>query len=244
MVTRLIAIGDVHGFYNPLQKLIDSINPRRDDMIITCGDYVDRGPAAPAVLDFLCNLKQEGILKPLRGNHDQLMLDSRLSENHTVEWLRYQGSTTLQNYGCDDVDDYIRDPEKYIPRKHFNFIDKCKDYIETPSFIFVHGGVRPEMPLAMQPREHLHWRRFSDALPHYSGKVVICGHSATPRIENRGFAICIDTQMGTTPFGWLTGLDVLSGRFWQVNRTGRARTGRIEMRNTRESTAAGARHGS
>ena len=62
------------------------------------------------------------------------------------------------------------------------------------------------------------------SVPHCSGKVVVCGHtqqrSGLPL--NLGHAVCIDTWAYGQ--GWLTCLDVLSGRIWQANQAGRVRT--------------------
>ena len=38
-----IAIGDIHGCLTSLETLLDTIQPSTDDLIVTLGDYVDRG---------------------------------------------------------------------------------------------------------------------------------------------------------------------------------------------------------
>jgi serine/threonine protein phosphatase 1 len=57
---------------------------------------------------------------------------------------------------------------------------------------------------------------------------MICGHttqkSGLPR--NWGHAICIDTWVYGE--GWLTCLDIQSGRLWQANKKGECRTGWLE----------------
>ena len=44
MAPRTIAIGDIHGCSKALHALLAEIEPARDDVIVTLGDYVDRGP--------------------------------------------------------------------------------------------------------------------------------------------------------------------------------------------------------
>ncbi|MEL6507197.1 MAG: metallophosphoesterase, partial [Pseudomonadota bacterium] len=57
--TRVYAIGDVHGCADLLDRLLDFIDVDSADLapgartIITLGDYVDRGPDSPGVLDRL-----------------------------------------------------------------------------------------------------------------------------------------------------------------------------------------------
>ena len=78
-----------------------------------------------------------------------------------------------------------------------------------------------------QPRLALLWRvtAAATAVPHHSGKVAVVGH--TPQLSGEvldlGFLLCIDTNCARG--GWLTALDVDTGRVWQADRTGRLRTG-------------------
>ena len=57
----------------------------------------------------------------------------------------------------------------------------------------------------------------------FRGKTAIVGHTpqGTGEILDLGYLICIDTYC--VGGGWLTALDVESGRVWQANREGRLR---------------------
>ena len=52
-MSRLLAIGDVHGCSRALDLLLADVCPRGDDKIVTLGDYIDRGPDSKGVLDRL-----------------------------------------------------------------------------------------------------------------------------------------------------------------------------------------------
>ena len=52
-MARHLAIGDIHGCISALTTLVDFVALRDDDIIVTLGDYIDRGPDSRAVLDFL-----------------------------------------------------------------------------------------------------------------------------------------------------------------------------------------------
>ena len=41
---RTVAVGDVHGCRRALETLLAAVSPRPDDLVVTVGDYVDRGP--------------------------------------------------------------------------------------------------------------------------------------------------------------------------------------------------------
>ncbi len=54
---------------------------------------------------------------------------------------------------------------------------------------------------------------------------MVCGH--TPQVEgipaNYGHAVCLDTGVYLED-GWLTCLDVASGKYWQANQSGATRS--------------------
>ncbi len=105
----------------------------------------------------------------------------------------------------------------------------CVDWYETEKHFFVHANVDPDLPLNQQISSMLHWEVLTEwTLPHCSGKVMLCGHaeqrSGWPLALDH--AICIDTW--AYGGGWLTALDVLSGRVWQANQRGETRTGWID----------------
>jgi serine/threonine protein phosphatase 1 len=44
MDSRTIAIGDIHGCSVALNTLLEAVRPRQADIIVTLGDYINRGP--------------------------------------------------------------------------------------------------------------------------------------------------------------------------------------------------------
>ncbi len=55
---RLFAIGDIHGCSTALRALIETIDPRPDDTIVTLGDVIDYGPDTRGVVEQLMALSQ------------------------------------------------------------------------------------------------------------------------------------------------------------------------------------------
>src|SRR5262249_51615265 len=92
-----------------------------------------------------------------------------------------------------------------------------------------HAGYQPDLTLDRQPGSVLRRRSSEDEWPgpHVSGKVAVVGH--TPQksgaILDLGHLVCIDTNCHGG--GWLTALDVGSGRYWQANEQGQVREGRL-----------------
>src|SRR5262245_60518043 len=228
MSGRTIAIGDIHGCSRALAVLIDATGPGGDDTIITLGDHIDRGPDTPGTLDQLIALRKRCRVISLLGNHEEMLLDALRDKAALRRWLLLGGAGTLRSYGW-----VSGGPKRaladWIPKPHRDFLAGCLPYHETATHLFVHAGYLPDLPLNQQPAEVLRWRvtNAGSAVPHQSGKVAVVGH--TPQLSGEvldlGFLVCIDTNCARG--GWLTTLEVGSGRVWQANRTGRLRAGQV-----------------
>jgi serine/threonine protein phosphatase 1 len=220
MNERILAIGDIHGCLTAFETLLSAVQPQPEDTFVTLGDYVDRGPDSRGVLARLIDLGQTHHLVALRGNHEEMMLRTREDLKVASDWLDYGGDATLASYGVGDKAPNLAG----IPLSHWTFLEQqCIDCWETDTHFFVHANVYPDIPLAEQPPYVLHWARFEKALPHQSGKIMICGHTSQKSglPANRGFAVCIDTWVYGK--GWLSCLDVTSGLVWQANQEGQQR---------------------
>jgi serine/threonine protein phosphatase 1 len=230
MVGRTIAIGDIHGCPDALAALIETVAPAREDTVVTLGDYIDRGPNSRGVLDRLIALTSRCQLVPLLGNHEELLLDAVRDIGNLRRWLTLGGADTLRSYGWAPGGPR-RALADWIPRPHREFLASCRPYYETPTHLFVHAGYMPDLPLAEQPALALRWRVTDPvtAVPHRSGKVAVVGHTPQPSGEvlDLGFLVCIETNCARG--GWLTALDVSTGRVWQADCAGRLRerSGRV-----------------
>ena len=216
---RLIAIGDIHGCLPLLDRLLALIRLQPDDLLVTLGDYVDRGPDSKGVLDRLIELHQRFQVVSIRGNHDWLMQHCRMDPTIYRDWQRYGGVQTLQSYRPADRPESEPVTLDDIPASHWRFLETtCQDWFEFDRFFFVHACVDPMLPLAQQPTEYLHWEKLSECFePHISGKTMVCGHTPQPfgRPLLKPHVYCLDTYVYRQKGGWLTGMDVLSGTIWQ-----------------------------
>ncbi len=101
----LWVIGDIHGMYDPLRRIVDQIrfsesyrqgqgNPT-DTTLIFIGDYIDYGPSSREVVDLLLALKKEFNCVFLCGNHEDMMLqflkNEDLFERFGNMWFRGAG---------------------------------------------------------------------------------------------------------------------------------------------------------
>ena len=215
MPPRTIAIGDVHGCSLALAALIDTIDPDPEAVVVTLGDYINRGPDSRGVLELLIRLSKRCQLIPLLGNHDQILLEVRAGRCSTSSLLGMGGAATLDSYGPGRIIDLI-------PDDHIAFLEDCRDSHETHTHIFVHANYDPNLPMDEQSAPVLRWESLRDVTPgpHVSGKTVITGHSSqkSGEILDLGYLKCIDTYCYGG--GWLTAMEVDTGRTWQANRRG------------------------
>lgn len=214
----LLAIGDIHGCLNALETLLTHLKPGRADVVVTLGDYVDRGPDSKGVIDRLLRLAGETTLVPLLGNHDLLFREALAGVLDQLEgWLQVGGQQTMESYGSLSA----------VPEAHHQFLSQtCRLWFEPENeeVFFVHGSACPGLPLEQQSEEWLLWRRIHEAEgPHVSGRTMICGHTA----QRNGLplllphALCIDTWAFGE--GWLTCYDVHAAAFLQANESGEVR---------------------
>ncbi len=202
---RLLAIGDIHGCLDLLRRLIAQVAPTPDDQLVFLGDYIDRGPDASGVIDFLLALQQR-LPKTifLKGNHEAMLLDYLDGRNQTT-YLLNGGAATLNNY---QHQGQIR-----LPKEHLDFFCNLRLYYETEQFIFVHAGLRPGIPLARQQAEDLLWIRREFLETDYDwGKTVVFGHTPTKTPYFAEKRIGLDTGAGHGQS--LTCCEVRQSRCW------------------------------
>ncbi|HEY2828242.1 MAG TPA: metallophosphoesterase [Pirellulales bacterium] len=190
-------------------------------MLVTLGDYVNRGPDTCAVLDWLIEYQKNAKLVALRGNHEIMMLRARESEDEYRMWIESGGDRTLASYSTIFRSATLGD----IPERHWDFLEqKTRRLYQTKTHFFVHASAFPDCTLEEQPDFMLFWEFFNNPAPHESGKIMVCGHSSQKSglPLNIGHAVCIDTW--ACGGGWLTCLDVGSAQYWQANERGETRT--------------------
>ena len=210
---RIIAIGDIHGCSDALERLILEINPQPDDVVVALGDYVDRGPNSARVLEVLIDLVTECNFVPLIGNHELMMFKGMRGQQDFDFWFQHGGSQTVASYGG---------RVQNIPQHHLTFLSHCLRFFETERHFFVHANYVPAMQLIEQPDEVLFWEHITNVVPvpHVSGKTAVVGHTPQQNgeIRNLGHVQIIDTCCYGD--GWLSAVDVTTDKVWQANNFG------------------------
>ena len=230
--TCYYAIGDIHGCYNLLVKIISLIEQDLDNnnnnILIFLGDYIDRGPESKKVIDLLIKTQKKYKTIFLKGNHEDLLLRFINNPQKCSLLVINGGLPTLNSYGVDtsviDINNNINNNSQIyenihkeflnkIPKSHLNFfINTLELYYETDKYFFAHAGVRSNIPLNKQKAEDLLWIRepFLSESINYE-KIIIHGHSITPKVDIHKHRIGIDT--GAYHSGELTAIKLIDNKF-------------------------------
>ncbi len=180
---RLIAIGDVHGCYIQLMRLMEKINFNpKDDKLVFVGDYIDRGKDSKAVLDYLVKLRKEypKQIVLLLGNHEQMAIDAVMNGYGSNEWRLWErngGETTVKSFrqGCG------RHDEDGMNGFFNDFIPTLNPYHVVGDFVFTHAGIPPKTDIKNAQLDDILWLRDYEAYERtkedYLGKTIVVGHT-------------------------------------------------------------------
>ena len=175
MGNRTFVVGDIHGCSKTLSRLLTVIGLEPTDTLYLLGDYIDRGPNSKGVIDIILMLQKDGFdIRPIRGNHEQMMLlaiRSGIFEDF-LEWLHSGGNATLMSYGADHPQD--------IPEEHLRFLEELPYYREIKNFIFVHAGLDFSLddPLSNAGRTAMLWSRDAKVNSRMIGRrTLVTGHT-------------------------------------------------------------------
>lgn len=214
---RRIFIGDVHGHYDGLMRLLEAIIPGSDDQIHFVGDLIDRGPKSAQVVQFV---RENGFTCVL-GNHEQLLLEafpgSKISPLALQAWLQSGGQSTMASYSK---------PETLL--ENLDWLRSLPTHLDLGDIWLVHAGLHPNLAVHEQTPHEYCWIReeFHGATkPYFPDKLIITGHTITftlPGVVPGAIAqgqgwLDIDTGAYHPKSGWLTGVDMTQKQVYQVN---------------------------
>lgn len=124
---RIILVGDIHGQYIQLRKLLRKVHyNKKSDHILVLGDFITKGPDSIKVLDFLIDNKIDCIL----GNHEWYVLQNYANFHGLDSPYFVAGNSTLALRSLDlNGKGFIEDPEYLLAKKlqphHVKYINQC-----------------------------------------------------------------------------------------------------------------------
>lgn len=226
--SRVIAIGDIHGFYAKLMYLFGKLKVDYEkDLVVFLGDYTDRGPSSYSVMKFVLEHRSKPNMIFLKGNHEAMFYEAFMGSDttlSTITWGQNGGNTTMDSINASS--------DTKIIGEWCTFIENMPTYFETEQdgkkFFFCHAGIDTRKQFDQQSEETLLWeRKFVKEHTYRGERAVVVGHTPSveivpiptseyirPQMLNDGKIILMDTG----PFyrgGAVSAMNVLTGEIWQ-----------------------------
>ncbi|HEX2106624.1 MAG TPA: metallophosphoesterase [Nitrososphaera sp.] len=141
---KVTIIGDIHGCYDELNQLLDTIDwsPNKHILILT-GDLIDRGPKIRETLMFAMTTPS---VYSLMSNHEHKLL--RYIQGRQVQTTSL--AKTIQQCG----EAFLRDPSLSKWLESLPWIVRFAN-----SSYVVHAGIRPDRPIDKQRMDHCIYMR-------------------------------------------------------------------------------------
>ena len=184
---RDFVVGDIHGMFHSLEALLHSISFNGQiDRVFSVGDLIDRGNASPRVVEFL----DKPWFYAVMGNHESMLLDSRLSEYSFHHWTKHSGgewwntlSETIQDqiYSRISKLPYLFEVDTAIGRVGIAHADipSSKNWAEIVAEISTDDDLRHYLLWSRNRHEQIRTRNTTHAIEGI--QLVVMGH--TPHKE-------------------------------------------------------------
>lgn len=148
---RVIAISDIHGNLDFFNALLEKIEFSTDDILVLVGDMMEKGPQSLALLRRIMQLEQNHQVWSVCGNCDGMIwrfFDSDVwDEGFYSHYIPDHPESLLRQMASElDISDFSNLPALRAQlREHFydqwQWFSRLPNVIETPHYIFVHGGL-------------------------------------------------------------------------------------------------------
>jgi serine/threonine protein phosphatase 1 len=174
-------IPDIHGRDDLLGRALADISTHsgggNGGVIVTIGDYVDKGPHSRQVVERLRSGIAGWNLVALKGNHDAMMVQTLRDQGlrdpaKLASWMEKGGDAALASYGG---------APSAVPEAHIAWLDQLRLMHVDAHRVYVHAGVDPELPLAQQSEATLLWKRYpKEDGAGFGARHVVHGHDNDP----------------------------------------------------------------
>lgn len=196
VMTRYIAISDIHGELAKLESVLSKIETKPDDVFVFMGDYIDRGADSKGVVDRVIAQSDTHECIYLMGSHEYALLHT-FDDYYNYLFENFGGPETVKSYGSFEN----------IFKIHGDFYGNLKFWHKTDNYLFVHAGINPDYSFEDQSDVDLVYIRDKFIYSkHDLPQKVIFGHTHFRQPLIQEDKICIDTGCGKFPDAHLTAL--------------------------------------
>ncbi|HEY6838882.1 MAG TPA: metallophosphoesterase family protein [Geobacteraceae bacterium] len=169
---RRFVIPDIHGCDRTFRHLVrHRLRIERDDSLYLLGDLIDRGPRSKGVIDEILSLREEGYsVHPVRGNHEDMLLNACRDRSVFRLWMLNGGDKTLASF---DIEEACSFPLPYL-----RFFESLPPFILLDDFVLVHGGLDFTAEDPFDNVDAMLWSRSYEVdKGRIGGRRLVCGHT-------------------------------------------------------------------
>jgi serine/threonine protein phosphatase 1 len=159
---RYYVVADPHGYYSIMQASLREAGYFEDEQphkLVVCGDILDRGEEAAALVRFLLEQKAEDRLIYILGNHEDLFVQCLQEMSHGGIFEIASGMSHHYHNGTWDTmlqlsemteREALEQPNEVIRRIlrspfYRELLPFGTDYYETQNYVFCHGWIPTAM---------------------------------------------------------------------------------------------------
>ncbi len=182
-VDRILATSDLHGQNKRFLDLLRKTEYNAEqDLLIVCGDLIDRGNENLDCLATCEALQKKGAVL-LKGNHEQF-LEKSLIEMLTTDTWRERPSNDLYYWihhnGGREMYEEIKNISSEKLANILKFIQSLPAHMVVGKYIFSHAGANSNKPIEENTEDELVWMsKEFPWCPAYAGKIMVFGHTPT-----------------------------------------------------------------
>ena len=167
---RPIIISDVHGCEKLLRMLLEKVKPGLGDTLVLLGDLFDRGPKSwevfQTVQDLADTMEDRFVL--LRGNHEDYLLQSKLTFFQRLAWNRVGRGATVKSFKAHGA--RMEDAVPWL-KEH------CQLFWKGENIQCVHAGLMVD-PIEVNDKNTLMHDHEVVLRNKYKGPLTVVGHIA------------------------------------------------------------------
>ncbi len=181
-------ISDIHGAADPLKRLIDKIELKKEDNVYFLGDYADWGSHSMETLGFIMDMDEDPHVHCLLGNHDQMFLDQiekgRTETPDPVWYFGNNGKVTWDAY-CMLKEVNRKAIYKWLKKLEYSAEFRIGSELYMAAHAYPYFGNRGRLSVYYTKDKavwhRMHWN--GDPFINYHGskkyRAFICGHTIT-----------------------------------------------------------------
>lgn len=161
---RFLIVGDIHGCLDELLQMLEERSfDLKDDVLITCGDIVDRGPKIRETIEFVMTLPR---FYSVMGNHEHKCIRHFQREKTKIS---HSLQATIESF------------DNCMPQATLDFLKSLPPIIKIPAGYVVHGGFDPLMHPEEQSWKDCIYMRYYGGKSYFDSDFGIMWHKLWPR---------------------------------------------------------------